>query len=158
MSEILTNQKLYMKNVLSFRDELSPYELQRKMESVSSFIESGSYKTTGPSVSATYNVEQRGNEQILDMEIFIPLDKPFTPPEGWEYKSEFRLANLVSIRHYGDPADMQTTANSLMEYLQENGLRPTTCAYNVTVQEPESPTDIDQMIVDIYIGVSSNIL
>ena len=30
--------------------------------------------------------------------------------------------------------------------------------YNVTVREPKSPVDVDNMVVDMYIGVSDNIL
>lgn len=53
---------------------------------------------------------------------------------------------------------MQNTANELMAYIKNKGLMSITAGYNVTVQEPSSPTDMDNLIVDIYVGVSDNIL
>ena len=45
-----------------------------------------------------------------------------------------------------------------MSYIKDKGLMPITAGNNVTVQEPSSPTDIDSLIVDIYVGVCDNIL
>lgn len=53
---------------------------------------------------------------------------------------------------------MQNAANELMAYIKDRGLMPITAGYNVTVQEPTSPTDIENLIVDMYVGVSDNIL
>ncbi len=53
---------------------------------------------------------------------------------------------------------MQSTVNELTEYLKRNQLTPITSIYNVTVVEPKSQQEIDTMVVDMYIGVSDNIL
>lgn len=37
-------------------------------------------------------------------------------------------------------------------------LVPTTSGYNVTVKEPTSQADIENMQIDIYVGISPNIL
>lgn len=65
---------------------------------------------------------------------------------------------LFIANYFGNPALMQNTANELMAYIKNKGLMPITAGYNVTVQEPSSPTDMDSLIVDMYIGVSDNIL
>lgn len=44
--------------------------------------------------------------------------------------------------------------NELVGYINQNKLTPITSLYNVTVNEPKSPADIDSMVVDMYIGVS----
>ena len=95
---------------------------------------------------------------MLDVEILIPLDKEISVSAPYMIKPVFRLRNAVKIRHKGNPALMQNTANELMEYIKNKGLMPITAGYNVTVQEPTSPTDVDSLIVDIYVGVSDNIL
>lgn len=53
---------------------------------------------------------------------------------------------------------MQSTVNELAEFLKSNQLTPITSIYNVTVVEPKSQQEIDKMVVDMYIGVSDNIL
>jgi len=154
MENILTNQELCMSNVLSFRRKLPVHELQNKIEYMEKFIEDGGYKKTGSPVSATHAVGQQNNEQILDIEVLIPLDKHFTPPEGYVCKPEFKLTNAISIRHDGNPAKLQETCDKLTTFIEEHGLTPITCGYNVT----KSQTDAENAIVDVYIGISSNVL
>ena len=116
---IKENQELRMSNILSFRKRLSPADMPRETERIGRFIESGGYQKTGPTVTATFAVEQQDGAQILDVEVLVPLDKPFTPPEGCTCKPEFLLTNAVTIRHTGNPAGLQETCNQLMAYIQE---------------------------------------
>ncbi len=43
-----------------------------------------------------------------------------------------------------------------MKYISDNGLTPITTGYNVTIKEPISA--IGDIVVDIYIGITENIL
>jgi hypothetical protein len=158
MSEISEDQEIRMTNVLSFRTKAPAAEIQQQVARIGKFIEDGGYAKTGPGASATFAVEVSGGAQVLDMEVLIPLDKPFDPPEGCTLKPEFRLTNAVKVRHVGNPALMQASAAEINAYIQERKLTPITVGYNVTVVEPKSQAEIDQMIVDIYVGVSPNIL
>jgi len=49
---------------------------------------------------------------------------------------------------------MLESVNQLIEYLNSNKLSPSTPMFNVTVKEGLTPADIDNMQIDIYIGVS----
>ena len=155
---IQINQEYRMSNVLSFRKKLPAAEFQRESIRIGKFVESGGYTRTGSTVTATFSIEQQNGEQVLDMEILVPLDKSFSPPDGCVCKPEFVLTNAASIRHIGNPAGLQDTCNRLMAYLQEHNLQPITGGYNATVREAKTPTEIDQMIVDVYIGINPNIL
>ena len=155
---IKDNQELRMTNVLSLRKKLSTIELQSETVRIGKFIEEGGYTKTGPTVTATFAVDQQAGTQVLDVEMLIPLDKEFIPPDGCVCKPEIILTNAVSIRHTGNPSGLQGTCNLLMAYIQENGLQPITCGYNVTIKEPKTPAEVDQMIVDVYIGLSPNTL
>jgi hypothetical protein len=156
--EIRESQELRMANVLSFRKQLAASEMQVELAKIGKFVEDGGYTKTGPTVTATFAVESEGGSQVLDMEVLIPLDKPFTPPEGCALKPEFLLTNAVTIRHIGNPAGLQNTVTALTAYIQERRLTPITAAYNVTVKEARTPLEVDDMIVDVYIGISPNIL
>lgn len=74
------------------------------------------------------------------------------------FKPKFRLSNAVKITHKGNPANMQESVNKLIGYLSRNNLTSVTSLYNVTVNKPKTPMNIDNMVVDMYIGVTDNIL
>lgn len=158
MHEIVENAVLEMENVLSFRTKATQQQLAQASKVIEEMLKNNGIKRNGPGVSATYAVDTTGAEPILDIEILIPLDKKISVAAPYVIKPVFRLKNAVKIRHQGSPALLQNTANELMGYIKDKGLMPITTGYNVTVQEPSSPTDIDSLIVDIYVGVSDNIL
>lgn len=158
MHEIVENAVLEMENVLSLRTRATQQQLAQASKVLEEMLKNNGIKRNGPSVSATYAVDTTGAEPILDIEILIPLDKKISVAAPYVIKPVFRLKNAVKIRHQGSPDLLQNTANELMGYIKDKGLMPITTGYNVTVQEPSSPTDIDSLIVDIYVGVSDNIL
>jgi effector-binding domain-containing protein len=157
-SAIRENQELHMTNVLSFRKRAAMAEIQTELARVGRFVEDGGFTKAGPTVTATFAAEVIDGAQVLDMEVLIPLDKPFTPPEGCTLKQEFRLVNAVVIRHTGNPAGLQSTINGLLAYIQQKNLTPITPGYNVTVREVKTPAEIDDAVVDVYLGISPNIL
>ena len=158
MSEITENAALEMTNVLSYRSKSTQRQLAMASKEIDELLKNNDAKKVGSSVSATFAIDTTGSEPMLDVEILIPLDKEISVSAPYMIKPVFRLRNAVKIRHKGNPALMQNTANELMEYIKNKGLMPITAGYNVTVQEPTSPTDVDSLIVDIYVGVSDNIL
>jgi effector-binding domain-containing protein len=158
MSDILEKQELRMTHVLSLRKRAAAQDFQREIASLDRFIAENALVRTGTTVSATFAAEIENGAQVLDMEVLIPLDKSFEPPDGCAYKPEFLLTNAVKARHIGNPTLMQAVAAEINSYIQEHKLTPITAGYNVTVVEPKSQAELDNMVVDIYVGVSPNIL
>ncbi len=158
MSEIKENVSLEMENVLSYRGKVTQQQMVQITKEMKSIIDlNGAHKTLS-GVSATFAVDTVSSVPIMDVEIMCPLDKPISVSAPYVFKPVFRLRNAVKIRHTGNPALMQNTVNELMAYIQNKGLMPITASYNVTVQEPSSPANVDGLIVDMYVGVSDNIL
>lgn len=158
MNEIIENVSLEMENVLSYRGKVTQQQMMQITKEMQRIIDSNNAHKTLSGVSATFAVDTTNPVSMMDVEIMCPLDKPIAVSAPYVLKPVFRLRNAVKIRHTGNPALMQNTANELMAYLKDNGLMPITASYNVTVQEPTSPTDIENLIVDMYVGVSDNIL
>jgi effector-binding domain-containing protein len=158
MADIREHQTLRMTNVLSYRKRAVAAEFQAELARIGKYVEDGGYTKTGPTVTATFAAEVENGEQTLDMEVLIPMDKPFAPPEGCACKPEFLLTNAVVIRHTGNPAGLEKTVNELLAYIQQKDLQPITPAYNVTVKEARMPVEVEEMVVDVYIGISPNIL
>lgn len=158
MNEIIENTSLEMENVLSFRGKVTQQQMVQITKEMQNLIESNNAHKTLSGVSTTFAIDTSSGNPMMDIEIMYPLDKSITVSAPYVFKPVFRLRNAIKIRHIGNPALMQNTANELMAYIKNKGLMPITAGYNVTVQEPSSPTDMDSLIVDMYIGVSDNIL
>ena len=156
--EIQTNQLYEMKNVISYRAKMTQQEVNDVMNRMGTFIQENGLNKSGCVTTTTFTVENTGGTQLMDIEILCPVDKACDVPQGFTFKHEFRLSNAAKITHKGNPANMQESVNKLIGYLNHNKLTPVTSLYNVTVNEPKTPMDIDNMVVDMYIGVTDNIL
>lgn len=156
--EITENNKLEMSNVISYRGKVTQQQMAQIMQELEQIIKENHASKSGPTVSATYAAENDGVQPIMDMEVLIPLDREISVPSGYSFKPVFRLNHAVKVRHTGNPAMLQNSANELMKYITEKQLMPVTAGYNVVVQEAANPKDVDNLIIDIYVGVCDNIL
>lgn len=155
---ILIGQSYKMKNVISYRAKMTQKEMNIAMNRLMTLINDNGLTQSGYITTSTFSIEKVGSTELIDIEILCPVDKICRLPQEYTFKPVFRLANAVKITHKGDPVNLQETANLLISYINENKLTPITYMYNVTVREPKSPVDVDNMVVDMYIGVSDNIL
>ncbi|MBR3294355.1 MAG: AraC family transcriptional regulator [Oscillospiraceae bacterium] len=156
--QIQTGQTLELHNVLSYRAKMTQQEFAAKAQEIDARLREQGAQRVGSSATATFSVEPGAHGPVMDVEILIPLNKEITLPEGCVWKPHFLLTNALVVRHVGSPATMQESANALNVYISEHQLTPITVGYNVTVKEPKTPLELDEMIVDIYVGVSPNIL
>lgn len=155
---ITENCKLEMENVISFRGKVTQQQMSQIVKEMEQIISENSAEKKVFSATATFAIENNGSQPIMDIEILIPLNKEIHVPSDYKFKPIFRLNNAVKIRHQGNPAMLQNSANELMKYISDHQLTPITTGYNVTVQEPTNQNDVDSLIVDMYVGVSDNIL
>lgn len=158
MHEITENATLEMTNVLSFRGKMTQQQIRERGLEIDRLILANHAEKVGTGASATFSVDASGMTPLVDIEILIPLNKSISVDAPYKFKPVFRLKNAVRIRHEGNPATLRNTADELMQYISTHGLTPITAGYNVTVKEPSGPEDINSMIVDIYVGVTDNIL
>ena len=156
--QILEHQTLELHNVLSYRAKMTQQELAAKSQEIERLLQNSGAKRAANAVTATFAVEQGAAGPVMDIEILLPLDMELTPPEGYVWKPRFLLTNAVVARHVGNPATLQEASNAINAYIAEHRLTPITAGYNVTVKEAKTPLELDEMIVDIYIGVSPNVL
>lgn len=154
--KILENQTLIMENVLSYRGKLTQQEFAVKLQQIQEIIENSEASKNGSIATTTYAVEQNGNEQIMDVEILVPLDRKIQLTQEYTLKDKIFITNALKISHKGNPAQLQTTVTELNNYIVSNELIPITTCYNVTVREVEDPSQIDLMEIDIYVGISPN--
>ena len=156
--QIKEEQTLEMHNVLSFRAKMTQQELMEKAKELENIMQDNGAQRTGSVVTATFAVEQSARGVVMDMEFLLPLDREIVAPTGFVWKPHFLLTNAVVVRHIGNPSGLQESVNALNAYIAQHRLTPITVGYNVTVKEAKTPLELDDMIVDIYVGISPNLL
>lgn len=152
------NQELLLQNVLSFRGKVTQRQMQEEMMKIGQVLQSLGVQKNGPITTATYAVEQVGTEQLMDIEILVPLDKRVGLPKEYTLKPIIKIVNALSIRHEGHPGKLQETINELNEYIIEHAKQVITATYNVTVKDAVKQEDLDEMIIDVYVGCSACIV
>ena len=158
---VITEQETFeMKNVLSFRGKMTQNEIGQYGKMIEKVILENHVRKIGLPVTATFSGEQGKNgEAVIDIEFLIPVDKEIDNKnltEGYSFKREIFLTNAVKLHHVGHPTKLQHSINELKKYITEHQLVPITVGYNVTVYEPQTPLEMDQTEIDIYVGISPN--
>ncbi len=156
--KIIEHQTLEMNNVLSYRGKMTQAEIMEKSKEMDELMKAAGASKTAPVATTTFAIEQSARGPIMDVEILIPLDKSFALPSGYVWKPHFLLTNALMIQHIGNPSTLQNSVNELNAYMMEHRLVPISTGYNVTVKEAKTPSEMDNMEVDIYVGISPNLL
>lgn len=149
---ILDKQTLKVPKVLSFRAKLSLAEFNLQMLELENFIIENDFKETSNRFSAIYSTEG----DLVDMEIFIPVDKTIDVPRKYNFQDEFLLVNALKYSIIGSPESNQESLMKLKKYMEERKLVQKSPIYSVTITNLNSIKTIEQLKkieVDIYVGV-----
>lgn len=152
MTQIKTNQELVVKNVLSFRGKVNNMELQRIVGDMDETVKELGAVTVGNPITATFGVE----EDMLDVEVFLPIDRAVENTKNYFFKEMLKIVNAVVISYKGNPIGLQDACNELNQYIMKNWMQPITVGYNLTKHvDPQNP---DNTEIDVYVGISPNVL
>ncbi len=149
--EIMLNQQYEMNNLITRSGRLTVTEFQKNlMEMASSYkdfaINNGEYIIT-----TTKAVEFIGGEQLMDVELLMPISYRMPVEEPYQWKDKVRITNALYVK-VTDPALLQETLNQVNEYIAENRLQPITSAYLVQTKQDNMPC------IEVYVGINPNVL
>ncbi len=153
MFEILKDQILSLTNVLTYRNKMTQQESAFLTNNINTVLAESGAVQVGSTVTVTHSIEMVEGAPIIDLEIFIPINKAIIPPQNFSFTKEFKIENALKMRICGNPQNMNLAMEKLKEYIDSNGLVPTTSVYTVTVKGATSQEDLENMIIDIYVGV-----
>lgn len=152
MTTIKANQALEINNVLCFRGKVKQNELDKLGNNmVAKINEAGAMKAGNP-ITATFGIEG----EYLDVEILQPIDRNTGNIGEYRFKEKIKIVNAVVASYKGNPIGLQGACNELNQYIIEKQLQPITVGYNVT--KYINPINIEDTEIDVYVGVSPNIL
>jgi hypothetical protein len=152
MMEIKENQTLEIENLLSYRGKVKQTDIENIGKDMDKIISENGRNRIGNPITATFGVE--GDD--MDLEILLPIDKEISDIGEYRFKKKIRIENAVLISHKGNPALIQNTFNILNKYIMENKMQPITVGYNVT--RKADPLDVENTIIDVFVGINPNIL
>lgn len=150
---ITEHTTLELKNVLSYRAKMNQQEFAMKLQEIEQIMQARGCNRSAPIVTATFAIESNG---MMDVEILVPLDRKLSIPSGYTWKTRFFLTNALRVKHVGNPAKLQMTLDKLNEYIETHQLVPITVGYNVTVKDGSTSLELDEVEIDIYVGISPN--
>ena len=156
--EIKENQELIMENVLSFRGKVTQQQMQKEMMKIGQVLQKLGVQKNGSITTATYSVEEVYGEQLMDIEILVPLDKQVNLPKEYTLKPIIKIMNALFIRHEGHPGRLHETINRLNDYIFEYNKQVITATYNVTVKDAMNLEELEKMIIDVYVGCNPCIM
>ena len=152
MLEIKEKQELSVNNVFSYRGKIRQMELEDILKDMESKIqELGTIRNSNP-ITATYGMAG----DYIDIEILLPIDKPVQNIGSYVFKNKVQIVNAVVASYQGHPGGLQKACDQLNQYIMENQLQPITVGYNVTKQLDTA--NIEKTEIDVYVGISPNIL
>lgn len=152
MVEILEGQTLELKNVVSFRGSVARSEIEEIGKAMEVFVVQSGASREESAVTATYGIE--GDK--IDIELILPIDKRIENSEKYTYKEKIKIVNAVVAKYIGNPSGLQAACNELNQYIIEHKLLPITVGYNVTKRL--DVMDLENTEIDVYVGISPNIL
>ncbi len=147
---IILGKTFRILNVVSRREQIKVPEFQN---SIKLMLENYSENLNSSEVyiiTSTHNIYSINDEQMLDTEILVPVygDQIYKKTDILKPKIEIMHALHKRV---DDISKLQDTLHEINKYLVDNKLRQITSGYLVQRKE------INQIVVDIYVGLDPNI-
>lgn len=149
----MEKQLIDVKSVLSYRTRVLDSDLRRLVEFISENIDALNLNITGNIIFSVFDTDTDGDLEYLNIEVLVPVNDSFKSNSKYVYKPYFRIENAVKLRHYGKYSGLKNSKTLILNYLEENKLTPITNVYYRIVDN-----DLSSGIIDLYIGINSNIL
>ena len=146
----LEHQILDMQNVVAVRVDISEDKINDELKRAAKQMDDNKMSRNGRAI-----ISMCGDESWL---LFPLIDVPAMIPDDWKFKDRFHLESAVRTRHEGEYSRLSKSIDELYGYVIKRGLNAITGHYCVMVRDWSHGVDLKNLIIDIYIGVSNNVL
>lgn len=156
MMHIFKDQILQYENVLSYRTKIQISDVNKMIGFIQRNTDALDLKICGNIAATVHEKKNISGMEMSDIEFLIPVNKKISESFAFKFKPVFKLVNAVKIRHEGSMKEIEHSEHILDEYILQNSMQPVTQIYYLFIQSTEY--DNEDNIVDIYKGISENIL
>ncbi len=149
--EIKTLQEFKIKNVITQRGKFTAKEFEKAALDITTEYKNYLANSGNTIITTTISIEMQNNEQIMDVEIIVPVTKEIKPKHPYQFKKEIKITNALYSK-VENPSLLMAEIEKVNKYMQENSLIPITSAYLVQTKQDNLTS------IEIYIGINPNIL
>lgn len=144
------NEKLDVKNLLSFRGDMTPEQSTLVEKDMLHFLTYRMVNVAGDTIITTYSVKEIDGEILYDMEVLIPVNKKIDCKDTpYKFINELTIPLAVKYEHKGDFDKLDDSFEILRSELAKSEFAPVTSAYNIYVKNEEG--NVDE--IDIFVGI-----
>ncbi len=149
--DIILNQEYEITNLISYPGHFTPTEYQKNLVEMMNIYKDYALKSDGCIITVTKSIEFVNGEQVMNVEILLPVNSYISVKEPYKFKDKIRLTNAL-YANVTDIARLQETLEQVDRYIMENNLQPITSAYLVQTKRDNT------VCIEIYVGINPNIL
>lgn len=149
--EIMQEQSFEINNLITQSGKFKVKEFQESLNKLVNRYKAFS-KTNGDYIiTTTKSIEIINGEQIMEVEILMPVNYLIPVDEPYIFKSKLKLTHALHTK-VTDIAKLQDTLDMVNNYILEQKLEPITSAYLVQIKEE------NQTSIEIYVGINPNVV
>ena len=149
-------KEVKLHNLLSCRKKVKQKDIDNEFASMAKFIAQNKLNQTGGVITTVYKIDT--DNGLLDMEIMIPIEHTTENLNGYTIKPIFHLINALHLSYRGNPANLSSAHNEMYNYVKHNKLQPITPLYNYYSNKIGESQSIDELKVDVLLGINPSIL
>lgn len=149
--EIISQQCYELNNLISISRKCTAAEFHKILVDMAKTYKDYSVENGDYVITTTKSLEVVNEEQVLDVEILMPVNYRMPVVEPYIFKNRLKLTNALYAK-ITDVTKLQDAINMVNQYILDQQLQPITSAYLVQTKKDNQP------YVEIYIGINPNIL
>jgi effector-binding domain-containing protein len=147
------NRELKYSTVVTIRKKILQEAIPDELVNIERFIDDAGLKKRGPVITTVSALDYENGAQLIELEIVIPVDRRFTPRQGYEFREDFRIPNAVCVRFRDRPERLQLAYQAAQTAMRDKGLKPVGSFYNVYVEHEIGGRIRENVDIDVYLPV-----
>lgn len=151
----MDRQFIDIENVLSYKTTVDVTKLGSLIGYVRRNADALEQEVNGKIIFTAFESIGDMSRKVLDVEILLPVNKPFKSTDRYVFKPKFKLVNAISARFCGLRTGITSINAEMTRYLAANNLSAISNIYYV---DANSRDNADDEIFDAYVSVNENVV
>jgi hypothetical protein len=149
--DFILNQEYEINNLITHSGRFTVAEFQKNLMKMSNSYKDYALNNGEYMITTTKTVEFVSGEQVMDVEMLMPVSYRMPVEEPYQFKDKVRITHALYAK-VTDSAFLQESLNQVNEYIIENKLQPITSAYIIQSKKDNKPC------IEVYVGMNPNLL